>query len=397
MGLDAFALNVQSPTASWSADAISQLFKQAESQEFKLFFSMDTTAGWQFSDWSSLLQQYFASSAYYKGPNGNPFISCFDNTNVFTPQQWQSFKSSMPMYLVPDLDASQDYYTDPTSWLQTWGDIIDGAYSWESAYPAPGNTPVNESISEDVTVMNAMHSAKKTYMVPFSTLQYKHWPQDNLHYYRVGESNLPQRMTEILALGSSGPDFAEYITWNDCGESHYMGNIWDEQVAGADWMYAYGNSSTWTHAALQPLVSSFIAAYKAGTDATTMAPPSGSKGAGAMWYRTILTSATCSNDPLGKPSSASSALDAVNWAVVLPARSCGFTATVTSGGNVIQKGIPLEAGLNYASTTPMTTGAQEVQVLDGSGNVVLTAQSAVDVQAEAGDICNYNYQVAPLK
>ena len=398
MGLDAFALNVASPTASWATDAISQLFTQAESSGFKLFFSMDTSGGWQFSDWTSLLQQFTASSAYYKGPSGDPFISCFDNGNVFTSDQWAAFKSSMAMYLVPDIDASQDYYTDINSWLETWGSIVDGAFSWETAWPLPGDSPANVSISQDEAVMAGMHGASKTYMVPLSPLQYKHWPENNQHWYRIGESNLPQRMTEILALGSSGPDFAEYITWNDAGESHYIGNIWDESISGADWIYAYSNSTNWSHEAWKPLVSSFIGAFKAGGDASTMTPPSGSTGVGAMWYRTIFASASCSSDPLGKPSSWDSAQDALNWAVVLPSGAKGYTARVSSGGNVVQDGIVLNPGLNYDSTPGLITGAQMVEILDGSGTVALTANSAIDVAADETDgICNFNYQVAALQ
>lgn len=40
-------------------------------------------------------------------------------------------------------------------------------------------------------------------------------------WYRIGEVNMPQRFEQVLALQ---PDLVELITWNDAGESHYVGN-----------------------------------------------------------------------------------------------------------------------------------------------------------------------------
>ena len=249
--------------------------------------------------------------------------------------------------------------------------------------------------------MTGTSANSKTYMIPLSSLQYKRWPDASQHYYRIGEVNLPQRMTEILSLGKPtnpgtvAPDFVEVITWNDAGESHYIGNIWDESVAS--WEYLFGNSTSWSHAGWQPIISSFIAAFKGGKDASGMLPPQGSPGVGAMWYRTILKSATCSSDPLGKPQGWEGAQDAVNWAVVLAPGSSGVTVRVTSGGKVIQTVSGLGAGLQYSSAPGMIQGEQVVQVLDASGSLVLSAHSTIDVLPEANGICNYNYQVSPLQ
>jgi glucan endo-1,3-alpha-glucosidase len=45
----------------------------------------------------------------------------------------------------------------------------------------------------------------------------------------------------------------------------------------------------------------------------------------------------------------------------------------------------------------MVPGAQKIELLDSSESVVMTATSAMDVQAETDGICNFNYQVAALQ
>lgn len=68
----------------------------------------------------------------------------------------------------------------------------------------------------------------------------------------------------------------------------------------------------------------------------------------------------------------------MNWAVVLPEDASGHSVTVISGGGVTPSRSPISGGLNYGSTPGLRTGAQQVQLFDGSGNVVLTTNSAID-------------------
>lgn len=228
-----------------------------------------------------------------------------------------------------------------------------------------------------------------------SSLQFKALP--NAHYYRAGEVNLPQRMTEILALGktagTSAPDFVETITWNDAGESHYIGNLWPEGIPASQ--LAYGNSGTYTHVGWQPLVQSFISAYKAGVSAASMVPPAGKQAVGAMWYRGIMTSASCASDPQGKPPGWQAARDAVNYAIVLPASASGMKVRLSSGGKTLTT-VSAVPGLNYGSIPYMTVGAQKIELLNSAGVTVMNASSVVDVAAQSTGVCNYNYLVAGL-
>lgn len=217
-GFDAFALNINSPTASWATKAISFLFEAAQAEGISLFFSMDTTGGWQFSDWDGLMDTYLQNPAYYKGPNGLPMLSTFDD-GPFQPSDWQNFRNQYDVYFVPDFDDTDNFYSDITHWLGTWGGVVDGLYTWETAWPGSSNTPQRVSTDSDRYIMMSTSANGKTYMAPLSSLQFKDLPSLGANYYRKGEVCLPQRMEEILALGQSSnpntiaPDFVEVISW----------------------------------------------------------------------------------------------------------------------------------------------------------------------------------------
>ena len=138
-------------------------------------------------------------------------------------------------------------------------------------------------------------------------------------------------------------------------------------------------------------MTSFITAFKNGGSASTMAPAPGTSGPiGAMWYRPVLKS--CPGD---KPQNWESALDSVNYAVVMPAGSSG-TIRVTSNGQVLSQD-PVVPGLNYAAVESMQLGAQSVELLDPNGSVVMIANSQYDVQNEYNGTCNFNYYVVGLQ
>ena len=146
------------------------------------------------------------------------------------------------------------------------------------------------------------------------------------------------------------------------------------------------------HTAWQPLVQSFIAAYKGGG---TMAPPSGSTAIGSMWYKTILQSTTCSG--AAQPSGWSTGTDALNWAVVLPSGSSGMKVRTTSNGKVLAT-TSVNPGLNFGSPSGVQAGSQLIELLDSSGNVVMsgTAGECVSSGCPAG-MYNMNFQVVGLK
>lgn len=223
-----------------------------------------------------------------------------------------------------------------------------------------------------------------------SSFQFKHLdPSQN--WYRRGELTLADRIPQVLSLQ---PDFLQIQTWNDAGESSYIGNIWPETIFGAA-CHAY--TDNFDHSGWQALLTPFITAYKAGAkEISAVIPLNGARAVGAFWYRTILTTATCASDPMGKPCNWSSAEDVVNVAVLLSSAAVGAKIDVYSGGVLIGSRTGVK-GLNAWSIAGLKTGSVSVEVMPKAGSSALVSGiGSMKVAADAA-VCNYNYQVVALK
>jgi len=132
-------------------------------------------------------------------------------------------------------------------------------------------------------------------MIGISPLQFKH-VDSNDKWYRRGEQNLEYRFGQVLNLQ---PDFVEFQTWNDAGESHYMGNSWPEPTTGTN-IGTY--TTTYDHTGYQQVIPAFIRAWKAGdTTTSTMYPSNGAIAQSVFWHHTLLTNGSCTADSLGNP------------------------------------------------------------------------------------------------
>ncbi|KAL9125883.1 MAG: hypothetical protein Q9175_008010, partial [Cornicularia normoerica] len=376
IGLDGFILNIGDPTASYVSKTLKNLFDYASGKNFKMYVSMDLaasgaacTAGRSCcngpTDYKSIFSEYLGNPSYYLGSNGEPMISTY-TAGGFSNTTWNTWKSSLnsKMYFVPMFDETNGYYDSVSGWWSEWGDLVDGLFSWEAAWPVvgDGSSPDCGSLSPDMPVMSGASNNDKSYMIALSTLQYKDAYGTNL--YRPGQLNLPIRMNNILGSASE-IDFVEIITWNDGPESHYIGNVWTES-SDTSIMYC-SPQANYPHTAWQPLVTSFINAYKANN---SMAPPSGATAIGSMWYKTILQGASCSGAT--QPNGWSTGTDSLSWAVVLPSGSSGMKVRLTSNGSVIST-VSVNSGLNFGSPTGVQAGPQMLQLVNSAGTVVMTA------------------------
>ncbi|CAJ2501013.1 Uu.00g038660.m01.CDS01 [Anthostomella pinea] len=386
-GFDAFALNIGAPSASWALNTTDQLFDYADSVGFKLFFSFDLGQDGTLGDFDAIYTEYSDRDSYlHYGDSNLPLVSSYSGGSLGA-SAWESFKTTYNVYLIPNPEADGSYYSDPATFWGTWGSALDGVFSWETAWPKQSDSPVNVSASQDQVVKSGADAAGKAYMMGLSSLQYKHL--DGSNWYRSGEGNFAQRMQQILTVS---PQFAEVITWNDAGESHYIGNTWVE----AD-IPDYGNSATTPHSGWQSVITSFIAAFKSGaTSTSSMVPAGNAQFAGAMWYRPVLTSCVTQSGSDGTPPGYQAGVDAVNYAVVLPADASGYTVKVSSAGTVIRTDT-VGAGLSFNTVAGMVQGAQTLQLFNSSGDLVASASSSVDVGDSPVDgFCDFNYEVVGL-
>jgi glucan endo-1,3-alpha-glucosidase len=387
LGVSAFALNVGTPNADWCKEAIERLFNAASGTDFKIFFSLDHYAEpdpWAFQD---MLTTYWNHESYYRaGPDSLPFLSTFLDAGRGS-SDWQDFFGDLPSrpYFVPMFDQSEGYYTNPEAFWNYWANTLDGSFSWEQAWPGTSDTHSNVSTVADERVMGVAHGLGKDYMMGLSSLQYKHF--QGSHWFRAGDVVLPERMEQILALADK-PEYVQVQTWNDAGESHYIGELWSEGLTPE--ILEYANQEEHPHQGWQPLVASFIQAFKDGDDASLMRPRNGQVVAGAVWHHEFLTQSGCSSD---RASGSGAALDAVNWAVVAGSELTDHYVQVWSGGQMIAHD-RISPGLNYKSVRGVNTGAQVIQVVDAQGVVLAEGgRSTKGIAAQSSGLCNLNFQV----
>lgn len=335
-----------------------------------------------------LLRDFKGHDAYLKGPDGKSFVSTFSSGGLHDTH-WSAWRESWndEIYLVPDFDDTAGYNTSDPGWWGYWGDLVQGVFSWETTWPKVGIETYSDDI--DQIVIDGTYKHVKSYMVPLSPLQYKDSYDTN--YIRGGGLNLPRRMESILTMNPK-PDYVEYITWNDGPESHYIGNLWLEQNNDTQPLL-YANSDS-PHTAWQPLIMSFIAAFKASRPPSLMVPPNGATAVGAMWYNSILSTSVCENEAYGgyyaKPKGFETIKDELNFAVVLQAGLTGVTMRATSNGRVLSQILEVNpGGMTYGSFNGISAGFQKMELVASDGSVLMTAAGGRCISNECPD-CIYN-------
>ena len=168
VGFDGFALNTPIIDQSYATDAVSYLFAAAAGTGFKLFFSYDTSygsGGASMPDFAAFVAQYATNDAYYT-VSGRPFISTFDG-GTYSNDDWQSnfiqplINDGLNPFFVPDFDDTSGY---PNGFFSEFP-VVNGAYSWESAWTPPGTTISNVSDAVDQSMIQQAQAAGKVYMM----------------------------------------------------------------------------------------------------------------------------------------------------------------------------------------------------------------------------------------
>ncbi|KAJ4235468.1 hypothetical protein NW757_013509 [Fusarium falciforme] len=400
IGIDGFSLNIGKPDRALVRATMNDMFDFAAGQDFGLHISMDLWAAGNppdrkyMPDYKSLFVDFFGHPAYDRGANGFPMVTTFSSggTDNLTWEDWRD-QFAQQVFVIPNLDAIPGYWEFHPGFWEHWGQVVDGLFSWESAWPLregkggafPGD------IGPDMPLIKGMKTYKKKYMIGLSPLQYKDSYDTNV--YRAGDLNLPTRMQNILA-NRDDIYYVNVLTWNDGPESHYIGSIWPEQNTDPE----PAHYMKLPHKGWQRVLGSFIAAFKGDG---VMRPFGGDTVTGAFWYKSILSDTKCSATPkdvgieqqyLNRPESYETATDKGAYAVVLPQDASGWSMRVHSGGKT-DTITGLKAGLN-SGNTQLNAGAQSVELLNSAGQVVAVAGGGRCVYG--GDACpDCTYNVNP--
>ena len=386
-GIDAFALNIG--TDSYTGDQLGYAYQSAATNGMSVFISFDfnwyTTS--QTQEIGQLIKTYGSQSAQLK-VDGKVFVSSFqgDGLDLDAVASASGFPRT-GLFFAPNFEPQN-------------GGSTDALFNW-MAWPNNGNNKApdggnNLTVSNgDQTYMNALGT--KPYVAPVSAWFSTHFgPEVSYSKNWVFPSDLLwfQRWTDILTLA---PQFLEIITWNDYGESHYIGPLNSPHLDD-------GNSK-WTndmpHDGFLQMAKPYIAAFKAGSKTVDSFIQSDQL---IYWYRPTLKSASCdstdtcekapstpsANYFTGKPNGYDTMEDSVFVVALL--KSAG-TISVTSGGK--SQSFPGNAGAN-AFQVPMATGKQSFS-LTRNGQTVLSGDSLKDISSDCVcGIYNFNAYVGTL-
>ncbi|KAH7014504.1 glycosyl hydrolase family 71-domain-containing protein [Microdochium trichocladiopsis] len=387
-GIDAFALNIG--TDSFTDQQLDYAYQSAADNGMKVFISFDFN--WYNSGQAAQVGQKIAKYGGRPGQlimDGRIFASTFASGNPMVDSAIIKSAAGSNVYWIPNFYPGQSLNS------------VDGAFNW-MAWPNDGNNKApkpGRSVSVedgDNTYLNWLGG--RPYMAPVSPWFFTHYGPEvsySKNWVFPSGSLLFDRWNTVLARGFP---MVEIITWNDYGESHYIGPLRSKH-------YDDGNSK-WVndmpHNGWLELSKPFIAAYKAKatsvnnyiTDEKVI-----------YWYRRNLKSTNCdatdttagrpaNNDSgnyfMGRPDGYNTMDDVVYVATLL--KSAG-TITVTSGNTVVTRNVPAGASLIQV---PAGLGKQKFS-LTRNNAVVLEGTSLMDISNECPcGLYNYNAYVGTL-
>ncbi|KAF4176160.1 hypothetical protein CNMCM8694_000091 [Aspergillus lentulus] len=213
--IDAFALNMAAGDPV-NDKALPLAFEAARSLGFKLFFSFDYAGNgpWDKDVVIDLLLTYGADAAYYKYKN-QPFASTFEGpTNA---RDWANIKADTGCFFVPDWSS-----LGAKAALEAGKGVVDGLFSW-AAWPW-GPQDMNTYV--DASYLQYLEEAGGLpYMMPVSPWFFTNLPGYDKNWLWHGDHLWYDRWQEVLFIQ---PEFVEIISWNDYGESHHIGPLYED-------------------------------------------------------------------------------------------------------------------------------------------------------------------------
>ncbi|RSM15830.1 hypothetical protein CDV31_004772 [Fusarium ambrosium] len=222
--IDGFVLNIayDDPTNDRS---IPMAFDAAGSLGFKLLFSFDYAGNgdWPMDQVIDLINKYSSHAAHFKR-GSQPLVSTFEGFK--RASDWSTIKSKTNCFFMPSwssVGAKRAVRTGET----------DGLFSW-AAWPEGPN-----KIDMEVDASYLIFLDGASYMMPISPWFYTNLPGYNKNWLWRGDSLWHDRWNLAFTLVSQDqwpgqPEYLQIISWNDYGESHYIGPLNDKAYVAFD-------------------------------------------------------------------------------------------------------------------------------------------------------------------
>jgi hypothetical protein len=214
-GIDAFALNIG--TDPYTDTQLEYAYTSAANNGMKVFISFDF-AFWSTVSATAVGQKVaqFASKSAQLVVDEKVFVSTFvgDGLDVAAMRS----AAGIPIYFAPNFHPSYGTSLSP----------VDAALNW-MGWPnngqnrAPGSGQSGTVQAGDAQYLSALGG--KDYIAPVSPWFYTHYGAEvgySKNWLFPGDLLWYDRWTELLAMNTR---FVEIISWNDYGESHYVGPL----------------------------------------------------------------------------------------------------------------------------------------------------------------------------
>ncbi len=255
-GFDAFAIDYTDNAAIFATN-LDIFYHTAASLDFKLFLTIDTTTMFDADQVVNITNFYADSPAQAKDADGNIFLSSFE----VNPPAWNWQNDVIKNIKVP-VTFLAGSLGEVGSYEAALPDRGTGLFTW--VHPA---LSAAEEAAVDQSFADARNSTGKPWMAGVAPWFFKRLSSDT-NWLNAQDSNIYiDRWVELLKLK---PDYIEVISWNDFGESHYIGpadSTPESQLMEPSKADYYGNLD---HSGFLKMSAIFINTFKAGETKVTV-------------------------------------------------------------------------------------------------------------------------------
>ncbi len=293
-------------------------------------------------------------------------VSTFSGENCYFGQSsvsagWQSFvtavnNAGISMFFIPSIFSDISTFSS-NSWM-------DGELNWNGGWPTGGSDLTTSGDQEYINALNG-----KTYMGAISPGFYTHFGPATYNknwLYRGDDWLYIQRWEQMISMRDQ-IKLVEILTWNDYGESSYIGPIdGDLPITSSNWVNGF------PHTALLPITNYYATAFKTGSY------PSITTDSITMWARPHPYNANAWGDSVGQPANWQDTQDYV-WVLVMATAS--GSVSITSGSTT--------------STFSVVAGPNSIKVASQAGSMsgTFTRNGATMASVDAGS--NYSFNTSP--
>ncbi|KAJ3534356.1 hypothetical protein NMY22_g6963 [Coprinellus aureogranulatus] len=221
---------------------------------------------------------------------------------------------------------------------------------------------------------------RPVYMAAVSPWFYTHYGPNsfNKNWIFLADQHLYVKRWESIVESRLQVDIIQILSWNDFGESHYIGPLTNDQPKDTTW------TTGMNHTAWLGMTKYYAEVFKTGEY------PKIEKDRIYLWSRPHPANAKASEDPLAPPDNFELTEDAV-WAVVFATAPSKVTlSTGDSAEN--QKTFDVPAGVSKLSV-PITPGGTMKGTVERDGKVIVEVAPTPEEFTFQGAPKTYNYNV----